>query len=341
MTNNQIDISVNGKWRSTPAVYIDGKTVISQGTWMKMAAIHDEAWLEGELEDPRGFIEKLRRRRREEFPADIFTFAQKVSAPEPKYDFQMEPDSIAVARFGKFTEWWDKLPQETRKNVRRSQKRGVVISVKPFDDELVRGIQQINDDSPMRQGRPNAHYHKPFEQVKRDHSSFVERSDFIYAEFEGEPAGYLKLVYRGEVASILNLASKAAHYDKRPSNALVAKAIELAAAKGISHVTYGMYNYGNKQESPLRDFKDRNGFEEVLTPRFFVPLNPWGAMCLAAGFHHGLLAMLPESLITFGLKCRTKWYNRSRSSSRCSSTVEQPNSTRQTGCSSPPAGSKA
>jgi len=58
--------------------------------------------------------------------------------------------------------WWDKLPQETRKNVRRSQKRGVLVTVKEFGDDLIRGLMELNNDSPERQGRPNTHHGKTF-----------------------------------------------------------------------------------------------------------------------------------------------------------------------------------
>ena len=90
---------------------------------------------------------------------------------------------------------------------------------------MIAGIAGVNNDSPMRQGKPNAHYGKSLDQVKKDHESFVERSEFLGAYFENEMIGYLKVVYRGDVAAILNLAVKASHNDKRPANALIATAI--------------------------------------------------------------------------------------------------------------------
>src|SRR5439155_330007 len=120
---------------------------------------------------------------------------------------------------------------------------------------------------PIRQGVRNVQYGKSFEQTKRDYSSFSERSDFLCAHVGNELIGLLKIVYRGEIASILNLLGKASHYDKRPGNVLMAKAVELCESQGISHLTYGLFNYGNKRESPLREFKIRNGFGEILVPR--------------------------------------------------------------------------
>ena len=167
----------------------------------------------------------------------------------------MEWDSIAALRANSFREWWEKLPQEGRKNVRRSQKRGVAIGVKPFDDKLIRAIREVNNDSPVRQKVRNVHYGKTLDQVKKDYSSFLDRSDFICANLGSEVIGFVKLVYRGEIASILQLLPKASRNDVRPANALLAKAVELCEAKGISYLTYGKYRYGNQGKTSLMDFK--------------------------------------------------------------------------------------
>jgi hypothetical protein len=69
-----------------------------------------------------------------------------------------------------------------------------------------------------------------------------------------------------------------------------------------------MFNYGNKRDNPLREFKVRNGFAEVLTPRFYVPLTAWGRICMKAGLHRGLHGILPHSVIVWGVKARSRWY---------------------------------
>jgi hypothetical protein len=122
--------------------------------------------------------------------------------------------------------------------------------------------------------------------------------------------GFLHLVYRGNVAAILNLTSKPSHFDKRPANALVAKAVEICDARGISHISYGLYNYGNKRDSPLREFKIRNGFKEILVPRYFVPLTLWGRLCIKAKLHRGLIGNLPHPVIATGVRARALWYKK-------------------------------
>jgi hypothetical protein len=304
-----VEISVRGKWFTVPGLEVGTKTLIVKGKWIRKAVIHDEEWLESEVEDPEICIARLKEHSGGALRADIFTFSQKLPATEPKYKYPMEFDSVAAAPTTNFNAWWEGLPQETRKNVRRSRKRGVVVTVQGLDDKLIRGIAEVNNESPMRQRIPNVHYGKSLDQVKKDQSAFLDRSDFICAWVGDELIGFLKLVYRTEIASILQLLPKIAHFDKRPTNALIAKAVELCEAKGISYLTYGMFNYGNKKDSPLREFKIRNGFGEILIPRYLVPLTLRGAICRKLKLHRGHLGILPHRVIVLGGDLRARWYH--------------------------------
>jgi len=304
-----IEISVRGRWIQVPAMKFDEKIIVVTGTWIKLAVVHDEVWLDSELENPEACVEKLRKRMAQGLRADIFTFTQKLPDTIPRYNYHLELDSVAAVKTSSFKEWWENLPQESRKNARRSHKRGVTISVLEFGDELIQGIVGINNDAPMKQGRTNDHYGKSLELVRKDQESFQGRSDFICAHVGEEMIGYLKLVYRGQVAAILNLTCKPSHFDKRPSNALLTKAIELCEQKGITHLTYGKFSYGNKRNSSMREFKIRNGFEEILVPRYYIPLTPWGEVCTRLKLYRGLVGILPESVIALGVGARAKWYN--------------------------------
>lgn len=338
-TENMVEVYARGKWIRVPALEFNGLTIFIRGKGLRMAAIRSEEWLERELEAPELCIEELKKRRPKPWRADIFTFTQKLPAVVPKYRYPMEWESIAAIHLTSFKEWWEKLPQATRKNVRRAEKRGVVVKVRQFDDHLIRDLAELNSDSPIRQGVRNVQYGKSLQEIRKDFSSFLDRSELICAYVGDELVGFLKLVYRGEVASILNLLPKASHEDKRPANALVAKAIERCAARGVSYVTYGLFNYGKKRDSSLREFKIRNGFGEVLVPRFYVPLTAWGVLCKKLGIHRGLIGILPHGVIAAAVRARTKLYNLKCWMSRCSSMIERSNRNRQMGRSTPPAGS--
>ena len=339
VTQNTVEIRVKGRWVTVPVVEVNGKKLIAKGTWLRTATIRSEEMMENELDDPELYIRELKAGGNRVLQADIFTFPQKIPATHPKYSYPMEWESVAAVHLISFKDWWESLPQETRKNVRRSQKRGVTITIKEFDDDLIQGIRKVNDESLLRQGIPNAYFGKSSEETRKLYGEFVGRCDFICAYLGDEFIGFLHLVYRGDVASILNLTTKRSHFDVRPANALLSKAAQICELKGISYLTYGQYNYGNKGDNPLREFKIRNGFQEVLVPRYFVPLTLRGSLCMKAKLHRGLVGIFPRPVIMAGLRARTAWYNFRTFLGRCSSMLERPNRIRQTGRSNPPAGS--
>ena len=78
----------------------------------------------------------------------------------------------------------------------------------------------------------NAYYGLTSEQTSKRYGEFVGRCDFICAFSGEEMIGFLHLVYRDKVAAILNLTSKPSHFDKRPANALMAKAVEIVKHAG-------------------------------------------------------------------------------------------------------------
>jgi hypothetical protein len=306
---NTTDIRMKGRWVTVPSLDIDDKKVYATGKWLKIARVRGEEMSETELSNPELYIEKLKENQNHRVKADIFTFPQKLPATQPKYQYPMEQESVAAIHLTSFKEWWDSLPQETRKNVRRSAKRGVAVKIRELDDELIEGIRAVNDDSPVRQGLQNAYYGRSSRETEKLYGEFVGRCDFVCAYVGDELIGFLHLVYRGDVASILNLTTKPSHFDKRPANAVMAAAVQACEDKGIRYITYGLYNYGNKHDSPLREFKIRCGFEEILVPRYFVPLTLWGGFSVKAKLHRGLIGILPTSVIGPGLRMRSMWYN--------------------------------
>lgn len=307
MTPETLEVSLRGKWVEVPALWVDGQPIVIRGKRIRIASLHDEEWLEEEVRNPEACLKGLNENSRSA-RADIFTFSQKVPSTEPRYSYPMERRSVAVANVSSFENWWESLSQVTRKNVRRSRKRGVTLQVRGFDSDVIRGIAEVQNESPIRQGRRYPHFGKSFEQVRRDHGAFVDRSDFICAYSGDEFIGFLKLVYRGNIASILQLNSKAAHYDKRPSNALMAKAVELCEAKGVSHLIYGKFNYGNS-DSSLREFKERHGFYEMLMPEYYVPLNAWGRVCVELRFYRGAMHFVPQRALSLARSLRSRWYS--------------------------------
>ena len=64
----------------------------------------------------------------------------------------------------------------------------------PFDDVLVKGIWEIYNETPVRQGREFPHYGKDLETVHREEATFLDRSVFIGAFLQERLIGFVKLV---------------------------------------------------------------------------------------------------------------------------------------------------
>jgi hypothetical protein len=286
---------------------IAGMTITHTGRLLRTAAIFDEPWQKCAAVE--NLVSKLSQEKWKGLAADIFTFSQKVTSPVPAHPYRYEWDNAAVVSTERFDDWWEKLPQESRKNVRRAAKKGVSVNVVKFDDQLVHGIKSIYDEAPLRQGRRFWHYGKDFDTVKRENGTYLERSEFIGAYHEGDLIGFLKFVRVDRTAEIMQILAKTQHQDKRPMNALIAKAVEVCAQSGLQNLIYSKFNFGNKKKSPLTEFKRRNGFVEIRFPRFYVPLTVKGRTALALGLHRGMLETLPSWLIDPLLGLRFRAWN--------------------------------
>jgi hypothetical protein len=309
MTHSYSEIRVKGKPVSVPSAQIDGRTVIVTGNWLKLAAVQDEELIEGEtVSDPQSFVFQLRE---SELKADMFTFAQKLGDTTPKYRHHLEWDNLAVIRITAFSEWWEKrVESSVRRAVRKAAKSGLVVKPAEFDDEFVGGIVEINNETPIRQGRAFWHFQKSFEAVKEENSTYPGRNIFLGAYYENELVGFIRMICVGCEASIIQVLSKMKHYDKRPTNALISKAVEICEQRGFTCLIYCNYVY-NDPDSSLTEFKRRNGFEQVLVPRYYIPLTFKGEMALRLGIHRGIINVIPKPVFKQLLRLRSYWYARS------------------------------
>jgi len=308
-TNLTANHLMKGQSVKNTSITLNNKTLEVTGRWLRTVSVKDEVWIEGQaVDDPELFIAELKQAK---LKADLFTFAQKLPNTKPLYKYFMEFDNYAVVPITCFDDWWTKrLPQVTRKNVRRSARMGVVVKVVNFDDELVQGIMTIYNESPMRQGRAFWHFGKDFDTVKKENSTYISNSHFICAYHNDELIGFIKLVYTGKEARIMQIISKISHQDKRPTNALLSKAVELCAAAGMEYFIYGQYVYGNNTRSPIIEFKQRNGFEKVNIPRYYIPLTIKGKIILKLKLHHGLVRLIPGKVYDVLLNIRSRWYKK-------------------------------
>lgn len=272
------------------------------------------ARLDGEkfkfLENPEELLGKVRECGQR---IDLFTFMQKVSDTTPKFSYPMEWDNLAALPVSTFEKWWeDQIGFKARNKAKQAPKKGVTLREVPFDDTLVEGIWRIYNESPIRQGRRFRHFGKDLETVRREAATFPDSSIFIGA-FVGERLiGFVKLVTdeTGTQAGLMHIVSALGHRDKAPTNALVAEAVRACAKRKISFLVYSNFAYGKKQRDSLSDFKERNGFQQVDLPRYYVPLTLAGRLALRVGMHRRIADRIPEPLAAKVREFRNKWNNR-------------------------------
>jgi len=282
---------------------INGKTILIEGKIPRIAKLDSwfqQEWFE-DVENPEVLIDALRKSKHH---PDILTFWQRLPDTEPKYSYPMELDSIAALPIKSYSFWWEKqIERKARNKIRKAQKNGVIVKPATFDDSFVRGITSIFNETPIRQGRHYLHYGKDFETVKRQFSRFLFREEIFGAYLGEELVGFIMLAYAENYAYLGQIISKIAHRDLAPNNALLAKAVERCAEKGVPYLVYALW-----LDDSLGDFKRSNGFQKFDLPRYFVPLTGKGKLALKLGLHRGWKAALPNRLKTPLKKLRKFWH---------------------------------
>jgi hypothetical protein len=301
------EISIRGRRIKVPSVQVQNRTVIITGRWLKIASIYDEEVVDGDvIEDPESFLRELASKK---CAADILTFPQKIPDTQPRYAYPFEWDNAAAVPITTYEEWLRKrIGTDVRQNVAKSTKRGVVARVSPFDDAFVQGIVDIYNETPIRQGRRFWHYGKDFKTVKAETSHCLEKSDFIGAYCGDEMVGFVKLLRGGATNDLVLIVTKQSQFDKKPTNALLAKAVELCVQKAVPYLTYGKLIHGNKTHDSLAEFKRRHGFEQINFPRYYIPLTSKGRIAVKLKLYRSLNEMLPERLVDLLLPIRAKFY---------------------------------
>ena len=285
----------------TDCFEISGKAfVINRRGLIRLCSLRDEYY--EFIEDPVALLHDLKAKLHRK--ADLFTFTQPVSDPDPRFSYHLEFDSAAVLFLSTFDHWWKKqINDKTRNMVRKAQKTGVEIRAVEFGDDLIRGIHTIYNEVPVRQGRRFSHYGKDLELLRREHGTFLNQSEFCGAYYDGALIGFIKLVHGRGVSNLMNIVSMISHRNKAPNNALIAKAVEICASRTVGRLQYGTGNSGS-----IGEFKKHHAFQEVRVPRYFVPLNCRGSAALQFGLHRDLNACLPDGWRDYLLMLRAKWF---------------------------------
>ena len=286
-----------------------GRDIVIRGRLVRIAYPELDSY--ESLGDPEPVLDGLRTAG---VRADLFSFMQAVPDVVPRYSYRMEWDNLAVLPVSTFDHWWEhQLRSFPRNRARQAHKRGVTLGEVAFDDALVHGMWEVYNESPVRQGKRNVHYGKDVATVRKEEATFLDRSIFIGAFLGEQLIGFVKMVTdeNRTQANLMNIVAMVKHRDKAPTNALIAESVRSCARRGIRHLVYQNFTYGNKPPDSLTNFKEVNGFERVDLPRYYVPLTFLGHAALRLGLHHRFAERLPEPLVAKLRELRSSWYKRS------------------------------
>lgn len=291
---------IDGKPTQIECLDIQGQTFsITRGA-LTIVKLEDE-WYE-DVKDPGTVVEMLRQQ--QTFKPDLFTFWQRVPETEPKYAFPFEWESIAALRITSFEHWLTKqIKPSARNKVRKSERAGVQVRECTFDDEFVRGMTAIFNETPIRQGRPFWHYGKDFQTVKAQFSRYLAKEDLLGAYCDGELVGFAMVGNAGRFGHITQIIAKVEHREKAVMNALLAKSVALCDQKQLSTLVYAYWDQGS-----LTDFKSQSGFEQMKVPRYFIPLSVKGKLAWRLGLRRGWKTMLPPKISAQLKRARASWY---------------------------------
>jgi hypothetical protein len=295
-------------------VRVGDRDIRVEGRMIRIARLDGEKYRF--LDDPTPIVEGLRAQKKR---VDLFTFMQRLPETQPKYSYQMEWDNFAALPITTFEHWWTKqIGFKARNKAKQAEKHGVVLREIPFSEELVRGIWEIYNETPVRQGKRFPHYGMTLEQVQRYAATFLDDSVFIGAFVQDKIIGFVKLTIdeTRTQAGLMHIVSKISERDKAPTNALVAQAVRSCADRGIAYLVYSNFAYGKKQSDSLSDFKERNGFERIDIPRYYVPLTALGSAAYRMGYHRRLTDILPESYLAKLREIRNAWHSRKLETNR-------------------------
>lgn len=290
-----------GKPVSIDAVRIDRQVYLISGRYLKTASLKHE-WQE-DVEEPGQIASALKQA---PIRIDLLKFWQRIPETEVKYPYYKEWQPVAAIPITTYEHWWDKqIRFKARNKMRKTQKLGLVVEEIEFNDEFVRGVVEIYNQSPIRRGKPFRHYGKDFGTVKAELSVDLDEAVFVAAYHDKELIGFIKFVVADRYAMVTLILDKTVHRDKSPTNGMIAKVVEICARRKIPYFTYTLWRRGDHGK-----FQESVGFEKFPVPQYYLPLTLLGSLALALRLHHGAKGVIPERLMVWLLGLRTKWYTR-------------------------------
>jgi GNAT superfamily N-acetyltransferase len=187
-------------------------------------------------------------------------------------------DILLMHEVRSFQYWWTKVGKKTRNMVRKAEKNGVITSAIQPSGMLAKDICRIYNSTQKKQKRRNNDYGKTNQEVLKEITSSPDYV-FIVSCLNNEVVGFSQLVFYLDTVFIKRLLSLENYRDKGINNALLAKAIEISADRGVKKLIFAHWNPWTFPEESLINFAINNGFRLCKVTRYYAPLT-WNGKVL-------------------------------------------------------------
>jgi hypothetical protein len=264
---------------------------INKKGFVKIAKLYEENEYLHNLVPSNSFFEKLKERE-----IDICTFIERkwcCPISNPQREWLKTKDNIALLEVIPYKEWLEKIGKKTRNMIRKAEKSDIKTSIIEPSEELALGMWKVFNETPIRQGRHYSNYGISLDAIRGGVMASRKTGDtFIAAYFKDEFVGFVQLRYGDNIVVMSEILSLQKFWDKAVNNALIAKAIEVCAAKNDKWLMYG--RMGNHPS--LDNFKVNNGFTKFNLIRYYVLLTNKGRIAGKFSLHREVKDALPQSL---------------------------------------------
>ena len=263
--------------------------IVHKKGWSKIASFIELQEYLTNFSPKKDFLNKLADR-----GIDVFTFVERkwccTLNDQPKGWAKTKKD-IGILKVPPYDSWLQSVGKKTRNMIRKAEKSGVKTEVIELNEQLVKGIWNIYNETPIRQGRAFPHYGLTLQEVDGN-SHAAKNCTWIASYLEGEVVGFIQLMHGDNVAVIAQILSLQKYWDKAINNALVAKTVEFCASKKVPWIIYG----GMGNHPSLDKFKESNCFSKLTLTRYYVPLTRKGKVTTSLGLYKNKKDLVPNSL---------------------------------------------
>jgi hypothetical protein len=223
---------------------------------------------------------------------DLFTFINRefLKPARNEYAFHREVENYAIMRINSYDDWWsNSIKKHERYSVRKAQKSGIKVKRTEINDELLRSVQKIYNETPIREGRRYSGYGQSIQSLRKKFQNMGD-SDLLGAYLGSELVGLIWIRYGNRAALIQSFVSLLEQRNKCPNNALISEAVKRCASRHFEFLVYGNH-YGFLPS--LDVFRTKQGFQKFPLSRYYVPLTTTGEVALKLRLHRKFEYLLP------------------------------------------------